>query len=111
MGKLYILLLLLIAGSGSVKAQSALPSSSDGPISVLDTSNIKGTYQLEVIDTRAQPFFPPDLYSVVATNRLEDKTVYIQLGTQVRLKILSNTEIHKPDFKPLDPVAFITLIN
>jgi hypothetical protein len=72
------------------------------------TSSIEGTYQLQVINSRANPFIPGNLEELVLNNRNATKTVYLSLGTEVRLMILSTEEISKKDFKKISQVAHIS---
>lgn len=97
-----ILLLILIFAGITVKAQETTDKSK------IDSSvNIEGTYQIQVINTRNQPYIPSNLKEMVLEKRDATKTIYVSLGTNVRLKILPLSEISKPDFKSLEPLARI----
>ena len=60
----------------------------------------KGTYQIEVHNTRANPFIPNNLESLVRENRKANQISYVRLGENVRLKILPESEINRPGFTP-----------
>lgn len=101
--KTLILFFLFLAGLSFAKAQNTIDNSKPQ-----SSVNIEGTYQIEVINTRSQPFIPGNLKQLVIENRNATKIIYLTLGTQVRLKILPLSEINRPGFKPLYPVAHIT---
>ncbi len=102
MKKILLLLIFIFAGF-TVKAQDiADKSKTDSSI------NIEGTYQIEVINTRSQPYIPGNLKEMVLEKRDATKIIYVQLGTEVRLKILPYSEIRKANFKPLPLVSHIT---
>lgn len=63
------------------------------------TPSVRGTYQIELINTRSQPYIPQNLEQIVIDNRHETKISYVQLGTNVRLKIAPLSEINRPSFK------------
>lgn len=69
--------------------------------------NIEGTYQIQVINIRDQPYIPANLTQLVIDNRHTTDIVYVNLGTSVRLKIIPTAEITKPDFKPLEKIVHI----
>jgi hypothetical protein len=71
-------------------------------------ASVRGTYQLQVIGSRAQPLVPENLAVLVQKNRHAREVVYIALGTQLRLKVLPYSEIGKAGFKPVQPVAHLT---
>jgi hypothetical protein len=75
--------------------------------SVANKNTIEGTYQIQVINTRDNPFIPGNLEELVLKNRDADKRIFIQLGTQVRLMILPETEIKSKDFKPIQKIDYL----
>lgn len=68
----------------------------------------EGTFQIQVINSRSQPLIPANINELVAANRQATEIVYVQLGTDVRLKILPLTEINRSGFVPLEKVKHIT---
>ena len=68
---------------------------------------IDGTYQLQMIRSRNQPYFPANLDKIVTDNRDATQVKYVSLGTEVRLKILPLSEINAPGFKPLPKVGYV----
>jgi hypothetical protein len=98
-----LLLLVFILTGFTAKAQDITDKSK------VDSSvNIEGTYQFQMINTRAQPNIPGNLNQILSEKRDATKTVYVQMGTDVRLKILPWAEIKKSNFKPLPLVFYIT---
>lgn len=75
--------------------------------SILFAQSIEGTYQVQVLNSRMQPNIPANLNQIILKHRDENQVKFIQLGTQVRLKILPLTEIRKPGFKPLERIVNI----
>ena len=93
MKKILLLFVFILAGFAA-KAQDVTDKSK------VDSSvNIEGTYQFEIINSRAQPNIPGNLNQILSEKRDANKIVYMQLGTAVRLKILPWSEIKKSDFK------------
>ncbi len=58
----------------------------------------QGTYQIELINTRQHPLIPYNLDEIIEKNRDKTQTKYVSLGTNVRLKILSESEVNKSNF-------------
>lgn len=70
-------------------------------------SSIEGTYQIQVVNSRDQPYIPTNLKQLVLDNRDAKDVKYVTLGTEVRLMILPLSEITKPDFKPIKMIAHV----
>lgn len=100
MRALFILFLFFVSGLSGLSAQNS------GTVSQ-QNSSAEGTWQIEVVNSRNQPFIPGNINEIVAEKRHTSETVYVQLGTEVRLKILSLSEINKPLFIPLEKIKFI----
>ncbi len=73
----------------------------------LTAASIEGTYQIQVVNSRNQPYIPANLNQLVLDNRDATEVKYVTLGTEVRLKVLPLSEINKPDFKPLQKIAHV----
>ena len=68
----------------------------------------EGTFQIQVINSRSQPIIPANINELVTANRNATEIVYVQLGTDVRLKILPLSEINRPEFTRLEKVKHFT---
>lgn len=62
----------------------------------------QGTFQIQVKSMRQKPNIPYNIDELIEKNRKQSETVYISLGSEVRLKILSLDEIKSNSFKKLD---------
>lgn len=71
-------------------------------------SEIEGTYQIQVINSRNQPSIPGNIDELILQNRHATEAVYVQLGTEVRLKILPLSEINRTGFTPVEKIIHIT---
>jgi hypothetical protein len=101
MRALSILFLFFVSGLCGLSAQNSGTVSSQN-------SSAEGTWQIQVVSSRNQPFIPGNIAELVAEKRDASETVYVQLGTEVRLKILPLSEINRPQFIPLEKIKFIT---
>ena len=100
MRALFILFLFIVSGLCRVSAQNTETISQQN-------SSAEGTWQIQVLNSRNQAFIPGNINELVAENRHASEVVYVQLGTEVRLKILSLSEINRPQFIPLEKIKFI----
>ncbi len=101
MRALLIIFLFIFSGLSGLSAQNT------GTV-LQQNSTAEGTWQIQVINSRNQPFIPGNIDQMIAENRHASETVYVQLGSEVRLKILSLSEINRPQFIPLEKIIFIT---
>ena len=101
MRALLILFLFFFLGLCAASAQNSESTTTQN-------FSTEGTWQVQVVNSRSQPFIPGNIQEVVAENRHATETVYVQLGTEVRLMILPLAEISKPEFMPLEKIAHIT---
>ncbi len=92
MKKLILLFPIFLLGITLSKAQTGADATKK------TTPCIDGTYQLQMIHSRNQPYFPTNLDKIVTDNRDATFVKYVSLGTEVRLKILPLSEINAPDF-------------
>jgi len=101
MRALLVLFLFFFSGLCGISAQNT---------ELIKQQNIsaEGTYQLQVINSRNQPFIPANINELVAEKRNATEVVYVQLGSEVRLKILPLSEINKPGFIPLEKIIHVT---
>ncbi len=101
MRALLIIFLFFVSGLCGLSAQNS------GTV-FQQNSLAEGTWQIQVVNSRSQPFIPGNINELVAENRHASEVVYVQLGTEVRLKILSLSEINRPQFIPVEKIKFIT---
>jgi hypothetical protein len=73
---------------------------------IIETST-EGTYQLQVINSRGNPYFPANLDEIVRANRKKDEPAYVWLGSNVRLKILPLSEIKASGFARPEKIVYI----
>lgn len=106
MKKLYLSIPMLVFLCSAVYAQTNTKDVQTQN-NVIDTS-FTGTYQIQLINTRDQPYIPGNLKELVLNNRHATKQVTISLGDLVRLVILSEAEIKAAGFKPLKQIAYVT---
>lgn len=65
----------------------------------------QGTFQIQVKNMRMKPNIPYNIDELIEKNRKQNETVYISLGTNVRLKILSLNEIKNNSLQKLDLIS------
>jgi len=68
---------------------------------------LEGTYQIQVINSRNNPFIPANIDEIVTSNRKQDVITYYKISENVRIKILSQNIIDKKDFTPLELIQHI----
>jgi hypothetical protein len=68
----------------------------------------KGTYQVQVVNSRLMPNIPGDIDRIASERRKKSERVYIQLDANIRIMILSEDDIKSTTFKPLPLVAHIS---
>jgi hypothetical protein len=69
--------------------------------------SVSGTYQIQVVNNRNQPFIPANINQIVIEHRKQNETVYYPLDNVVRIKILSRKEISAPGFQPLKQIEHV----
>lgn len=72
-----------------------------------DSTSLRGTYTIQMINTRDLPSIPYDLETRVNSKRDKNKIVYLKLSDYVRVKILPKSEIEKSDFKPAKYIEYV----
>lgn len=68
----------------------------------------EGTFQIQVKDLRYKPNIPYNIDEIIEKNRKQNETVYINLGSAVRLKILSLNEIKSNSNKKMELISTFT---
>lgn len=101
------ILLFLIVSTTTVIAQETL---SQDEVEELQSMSIKakGTYQIQMIDTRSLPTIPLSLIKEIEKNRNDNEIVYLNINSNMRIKILSRTMINKNDFVLIDQIVYIS---
>lgn len=69
---------------------------------------LKGTFQIEMIGTRALPTFNISLYDTIEELRKEDEVVYHDVSDIMRIKILPRSVIESDNFEPVERVTHIS---
>lgn len=104
-----IILSLLVIGllflGTDIRSQNTIIS--EDPYSVSMDDTFDGTWQIQVVNSRNQPYIPGNIDEIVRENRKQSEVVYIRLDDNVRIKILSQDEISASGFKPLEKVIHI----
>jgi hypothetical protein len=72
------------------------------------TLKAKGTYQVQIIDTRALPTIPLSLINEIEETRDELKITYLNVSPTLRVKILPTQMIAKNDFILLEQIKHIS---
>lgn len=73
-------------------------------INYLPLDSLKGTYQIQVINTRAQPLIPQNLNEIILKNRKLNRRTEIMLASDLRLILLSESELKDKKTVPLEPI-------
>ncbi|MFZ5554079.1 MAG: hypothetical protein ACOZCO_13265 [Bacteroidota bacterium] len=105
--KIYLTLLvlcLLFAGKNTFAQNSNQEHSSSGE-TITDTYD--GTWQIQVVNSRNQPYIPGNINEIVREKRKKTEVVYIWLDANIRIKILPEDEIKSAGFRPLEKVVHI----
>lgn len=67
---------------------------------------LEGTFQIEMIDTRALPTFNISLYDSIREMRDENEVVYLDVSDIMRIKILPRTVIEDNNFQKVERVVY-----
>lgn len=107
---IYLILLLLSPLFNQSFAQSNLSESKAEELTELGVY-IEGTYQIQMIDTRALPAVELSLYEIIEAKRDLNNTVYHYVGSNMRIMILPKEIIEHPDFISLENIKYISSKN
>ena len=69
---------------------------------------LSGTYQIQVVNSRNEPFIPGNINQLVIEHRKENETVYYPIDNVVRIKILSRKEITSAGFQPIKQIEHVS---
>jgi hypothetical protein len=72
------------------------------------TNDAEGTYQIQLIDTRAKPTTQLSIINSIENKRENDKVAYFYVNSFTRVKVLSKKEINSTTFKPLERYKYIS---
>ena len=108
--KIYLILLLLSPLFNHSFAQSNLTDSEVDYLIELGAT-LEGTYQIQMIDTRALPTAELSLYKIIEEKRNINKTVYHYLNSNMRIMILPQETIEKSDFIGIERIIYISSKN
>jgi hypothetical protein len=102
-----ILFVTLVTNLSSASSRFMLNNLDDGKqVNIEDKiKKYEGTFQIQVKDIRCKPSIPYNIDELIEKNRKQTETVYINLGSAVRLKILSLDEIKKNNNKKIDLIS------
>ena len=90
----------------NVHSQTINPEGYSNP-GTQTTDSYDGTWQIQVVNSRNQPYIPGNINEIVKENRKKSEVVYIKLDDYIRIKILSEDEISSAGFRPLEKVVHI----
>ena len=105
--KIYLILLLLSPLFNHSFAQSNLTDSEVDYLIELGAT-LEGTYQIQMIDTRALPTAELSLYKIIEEKRNINKTVYHYLNSNMRIMILPQETNQNSDFISLKRIKYIS---
>lgn len=71
-------------------------------------TNLEGTYQVQIVDSRELPTIPLSLMDTIIATRDQTKVKFVWLSEKVRVKILSTDVISAPNFQGLPRVKHIS---
>lgn len=95
MKRIFTVIVLTLLFALSSKAQNS------------DSSKVKGTYTIQMVNTRDLPSIPYNLEKQVEAARDKEKVTFLKLSPYVRVKIYPTTEISKPNYKPAKEIEYV----
>jgi len=110
MNRAYFILLLVVPVLNISYGQSNLLEAKVQELIELG-SDLEGTYQIQMIDTRALPAVELSIYSIIQERRSSTNVVYYYINSNTRLKIFSLETIESPDFICSDRITYISSKN
>lgn len=99
-------LLVLILVSFQCLSQAELTEQEIQNLLNLKTE-VEGTYQIEMINTRSLPTIPLIAYKEIEMRRNKSEVVYYQLNENTRIKIFPIDQIKDPNFRYPEEVIYI----
>jgi len=104
--KSYVLFFMLFGLSTLSSAQADLSTEKVHELQELK-SNLEGTYQIQMIDSRALPTIQLSLFEEIQNKRSQTNDTFIELSGNCRVFIPSHQEIESSTFKPLEYVTYL----
>lgn len=98
------ILFVLMAEAGY--SQADLPKEKMQELMALN-DQLEGTWQIQMVGTRAQPMIPFDLVKRVDAIRSENEVKYFYIDPKIRIKVLSFEQINSPGFIPVKRIISI----
>lgn len=105
MKKLIVLLCFMIV-SVTTYAQSHLTEEQVIQYTQL-AQELEGTFQIQMIDTRATPAITLDLFPQIAELRHESEVTYLNVNPSMRIMILPLSSIESPSYQEVERVTRI----
>lgn len=68
---------------------------------------LEGTYQIQMIDTRALPTITLDIFPQISSLRSESVITYLNVNPNMRIMILPSQVINDPDFVWIERVVHV----
>lgn len=72
------------------------------------TSELEGTYQIQMIDTRSLPAIPLELIKTIEKKRKDSETVYFFYKNNIRIKVLSYQEMQHKKITKDEKIVYIS---
>ncbi len=73
----------------------------------VQTNDIEGTYQIQMINTRSIAYFNQDWIQQIKDNRKQSEDAFINVAPHMRIRILSHDAINSPNFQAPERVVYI----
>lgn len=108
--RVHLFLIMFFFTLFSLSNVLAQQSASDIDVEKLEKQrqSLEGTFQIEMLDTRALPTFNISLYDTIETLRKEDEVIYHDVSDIMRIKILPRSIIEAENFEPVERVVYIS---
>jgi hypothetical protein len=104
--KSYVLFFMLFGLSTLSSAQADLSADKVHELQELK-SNLEGTFQIQMIDSRALPTIELSLFEEIQNKRSQIDDTFIELSANSRVFIPSFQEIESSSFEPLEYVSYL----
>jgi len=105
LNKIFLIFLLGFFSFGSF-AQSSLTEEQVQEYTTLG-SQLEGTFQIQMIDTRTLPTFQLHLYPLIKEARKQNEVTFIRLSDNMRIKIYPKNLIESNNFVPVERITHI----
>jgi len=106
MSYINILLMAFVFFTGETYSQTLQQHEEDQDLIALN-QKLSGTWQIQMVGTRAQPMIPFDLVRRVDAIRSKNEVKYFYIDPKIRIKVLSFEQINSPGFIPVKRIISI----